>query len=92
MDFPEKKKKIFKNLFFHQNFHFFSGRYPTLKFRISLCNFTKMRGQNIPKFHSIGQFLMLKNMVRKFTRNPNFLNFLETKTDINQCILKILVR
>ena len=71
------EKKFFK-------IFIFKGRYPTVKFWISFCNLSKMRGQKILKFRFLGPFWLLKNMITKFFENSNFSYFLGIKSEINQ--------
>ena len=57
-------------------FPIFQVNCPLRNFELNFAIFRKLRGQKKSKFHFLGQFLTLKNMVTKFFRNSNFSDFL----------------
>ena len=67
-------------------FSIFQVNIPLRNFELNFAIFRKLRGQKKSKFHFLGQFLTLKNMVTKFFRNSNFSDFLGIKSEINQWI------
>ena len=64
-------------------FSIFQVNIPLRNFELNFAIFRKLRGQKKSKFHFLGQFLTLKNMVTKFFRNSNFSDFLGIKSEIN---------
>ena len=66
-------------------FSIFQVNIPLRNFELHFAIFRKLRRQKKSKFHFLGQFLTLKNMVTKFFRNSNFSDFLGIKSEINQC-------
>ena len=65
-------------------FSIFQVNIPLRNFELHFAIFRKLRRQKKSKFHFLGQFLTLKNMVTKFFRNSNFSDFLGIKSEINQ--------
>ena len=65
-------------------FSIFQLNIPLRSFELHFAIFRKLRRQKKSKFHFLGQFLTLKNMVTKFFRNSNFSDFLGIKSEINQ--------
>ena len=64
-------------------FSIFQVNIPLRNFELNFAFFRKLRGQKNSKFHFLGQFLTLKNMVTKFFRYSNFSDFLGIKSEIN---------
>ena len=57
---------------------------PLRNFEFNFAISRKLRRQKKSKFHFLGQFLTLKNMVTKLFPNSNFSDFLGIKSEINQ--------
>ena len=64
-------------------FSIFQVNIPLRNFELNFAIFRKLRGQKKSKFHFLGQFLTLKNMVTKFFRNSNFSDFLGSLRSTN---------
>ena len=79
----EKLFNVTQNFSFFQNCPF-SGKCPTLKFRISSSKFSKIAMAKNSNFHYLGPFLTLSNMVTKILRKfVDFFEFSGIKSDIN---------